>query len=505
MKRLLSLMILLCLLAALIPAAHGEPAGDVLCYDFDFRLMLHPEVFPLHEQRRVRGYAALFDDLSFRGSFIYVPSTRSLDLSVSVVPNSNPSAAVSCRISGVPSHLMLTSPLLGDQTLFFNNIALMDFAYKTYQNLDIPLQYPVLLFPYATEYAFSSLVEAWRNYEQELLVSGDAVNALAYRFAQIADYDQPLYSWITALTADQPCADTVYNEFHALPAYLRNTVCLSAPLRMSAADGIRTWSNVRGDVLYTASDDPGEGQCWALTLPATDAGYLPFLCYSMNRDEHTLRFSLKGSYSREEKNGASLPEAAEAEDDWSDLYENEYGIDDDGEYDSEYVGDDEYAGGEKADAASSPDMLAALSVSGEGLPLSWPMSCNFGLSVRVDGAFLPAVSLDLQGRGTADGQLSLTAKLPLREDSDPVDVLEIIGSLTPAEPSWIPSFDIASILQHINIFSISDETLNVFLHQIARPCFLGVLSFIDAMPAKACQSIMDDLTDMGILDMILSV
>ena len=42
-----------------------------------------------------------------------------------------------------------------------------------------------------------------------------------------------------------------------------------------------------------------------------------------------------------------------------------------------------------------------------------------------------------------------------------------------------------------------------FVHKIGRPLFFGILNFLNEVPARACQSVMDDLEDYGVLDMVL--
>ena len=76
------------------------------------------------------------------------------------------------------------------------------------------------------------------------------------------------------------------------------------------------------------------------------------------------------------------------------------------------------------------------------------------------------------------------------------------GTCTPALPSFIPNYKAADLIKYTSVFSINDDTLTDFVHAIRRPLFLGILDFLNELPPRACQSVMDDLENYGILDMI---
>ena len=75
--------------------------------------------------------------------------------------------------------------------------------------------------------------------------------------------------------------------------------------------------------------------------------------------------------------------------------------------------------------------------------------------------------------------------------------------MTPRPEDPAPWFEVGELIQHLNIFSVNDVTLNEFVHRIARPFATGMLNFLVEVPASACQSVMDDLTDYGVLSVIL--
>ena len=59
------------------------------------------------------------------------------------------------------------------------------------------------------------------------------------------------------------------------------------------------------------------------------------------------------------------------------------------------------------------------------------------------------------------------------------------------------------MIYELNIFSVNDVTLKEFVGQVLRPAFEGLLPFLVEMPASSCQVIMDDLTEAGVLSVLL--
>ena len=61
----------------------------------------------------------------------------------------------------------------------------------------------------------------------------------------------------------------------------------------------------------------------------------------------------------------------------------------------------------------------------------------------------------------------------------------------------------ASLENIYNVFSFNELTLAEFRSKVLPPLVKNVFSFIAAAPTSACQSFLDDLTDIGLLDMLL--
>ena len=54
-----------------------------------------------------------------------------------------------------------------------------------------------------------------------------------------------------------------------------------------------------------------------------------------------------------------------------------------------------------------------------------------------------------------------------------------------------------------NVFSFNEQKLGEFTDKVLPPLVRSVFSFVAAAPTSACQSFLDDLTDIGVLDMLL--
>ena len=103
---------------------------------------------------------------------------------------------------------------------------------------------------------------------------------------------------------------------------------------------------------------------------------------------------------------------------------------------------------------------------------------------------------------SADGNISLTLSRPL-EDRLSVPVFSCSGTITPAAYEGKLKFKASSLSKNFNIFSVNDQTLYEFVHRTARPLFTGLLNFLYEIPASSCQSIMDELENYGILELLL--
>ena len=50
----------------------------------------------------------------------------------------------------------------------------------------------------------------------------------------------------------------------------------------------------------------------------------------------------------------------------------------------------------------------------------------------------------------------------------------------------------------LNLYITNDSKIKEFLPDLVQPLLKGMLKFLIGIPTSACQTIMDDLTDLGV-------
>ncbi len=110
----------------------------------------------------------------------------------------------------------------------------------------------------------------------------------------------------------------------------------------------------------------------------------------------------------------------------------------------------------------------------------------------------------LQGVTGADGSVRLSLYQKVNEKAEATEVFTCSGSVSPVSDFTVPSFRTADLIKNTHVFSVSDTYTDPVERTIGRPLIYGLLNFLDALPARACQSVMDDLEDWGILDILVS-
>ena len=462
-KRFLALLLIL-VISVSVASSLAEDTASVCSYDFDFRFRMNADVFPARIRSHMQGYADLLNVLELKGNMTYSPSTNSVDLNAQIIPVTNPDAAVSFRLFGIPEALALTSPLLGNETVWFQNYVLMEFAMKTWNNLRFPLQYVTILYPYVTESAFQRAVSAW-NSRIGTVQKGRTVSLkkelspLAAEWTDILKTDTRLKYWIYSLSLPVKQGSVMEMEFSRFPDYLLSRVALNSDLKVTVKNGTVTWTNKQKDTLFTRTDENSVTE-WTLSLPATENGYLPYVSFHSSGENDLFSLSLDASY--------SLPDNPETV---------------------------------KVDL---PGSLIAVSLVMSGWPAAWPMDAAFDASLKIGGVLYPNTDITLHGTSTRDGAVELTLFQPADPDgTGMMEILSCSGTVVPVAPASTPYYTAEDFSSFLSVFNVNDLTMNEFVHRIRRPLFFGILSFLDELPARACQSVMDDLEDYGVLDMVL--
>ena len=494
-KRFLCAFVALLLLVPGFSSAEGA-APDSFSYQFDLTFSMNPQSFPVLLRSKFTGYAELVNRLGIRGEIAWSTKTHSMDLNATVYFTDRESLSYPFRLYGTSSRLFFTSPMLKDEVIFLNMTALMEFAVKAKKTLNIPLPYIAFLFPHSTEYAFSPLADSWEGiigtFRESGMVSPQQFLELSELWSSELNSNPDLLRWITALAEGSTAQDAVMSEFMELPYYYEY-VTGSEPVTVRVEGGSQFWTNAAGTTFFSRQETDGSIQV-SLLLPETVNRYTPTFLYTRTTDRQTVSMEVYASVMRlkESASAADVPAEGGTEPDG----DTDWTVED---WDYPYEYDDEGLD----DGESWPDRLLEFTFSAAGLPAALPADASFTVSTQMLGALFPNFGVTLRGETKKDGSFSLTFCKPFSEGSEPVTILGCSGTLLPGEARDVPDYQQLSWEGTHNVFSFNEQRLSAFTSKVLPLLVRGVFSFVEAAPAAACQSFLDDLTDMGILDMLL--
>lgn len=463
MKKVFSVLMALVMLTYALPSVAAEETSSVYSYDFDLAFQLNAGVFPQKIRSRISGYAELINMLEFKGNITYCADSGSFDMNLQIIPKTNTDASIELHFFGLPEYIGVTSPLFGEETLWLDNIFLMEFAFKTWNNLRIPLQYIALLFPYVTSNAFEKMTAAWKENiavdEQTGVVPVESVYNLAEAWKRIQQTDSRLIYWIASVSALSDTRGLLEKEFAGLPDYLVEKVALEDDLTVTLDDSSAVWKNKDQAILFTRQIGH-DSVSWSVTLPETENGYIPCLALFSDIADNQLTLNMSGSYRRNQPDDS---------------------------------------GGN----VNFPESVLDFSAFLDSWPTAWPADHTFSAGISMDSIITPHIEFELVGSASENGSVSVMILRP-GESVEKETILSCSGTVLRKNPSHIPDYHLNDFHaeNHISIYNISDKTMDEFIHRIWRPLFLGIMDFLNEVPAKTCQSIMDDLEDYGVLDMI---
>ena len=529
-RRILCALCALFLLFSVLPAsAEGDTEG-CHSYDFDVTFSMNAKAFPKLLRSRMSGYAALVNCLGLKGNIAWSEKTQGMELDAVLYFRDTPSLSYPFRLYGTEKRLFLSSPLLKDEVIFLNMAATLEFAVKAKNTLGLPLPYYAFLSPYVWEWAFASMSEDWDaaigKYTESGTVTLDQFRDLADRWHEDLQYNEHVQRWINALAegADtRQAAEAINKGFYDNLIYYYELVTLNQPLTVTVTDHSVTWENVLGKKLFSREDAP-DSLSVSLDLPASENGYVSSLSFVRNDSEDTYSFELRADVCKEgyeipvdgviekSKPAETFPEIPdevmeeevieeeEIEEEVYEEYEDDYNYDyEDEEFDS-YVEEEDFD-----DVAALPDLLLHVFAKGENLPDELPADSSFDLTGTTFGEAYPDYSFCLHGETKKDGYLLLSLRKPKPADdpAEPEEIFSCTGSIVPAEPREIPDYMQLPLDTYYNVFSFNETRLAEFRNKVVPLLLSSVLSFVDAMPTSACQSFLDDLTDSGVLNMLL--
>ncbi len=499
-RRMLCLLCAVLILVSTVPA-YSEDVGENSSYDFDLTFHLNADSFPVLVRTRVAGYASLINRLGLRGTVAWSDKTQSFDLDATLYFTDDPSLTYPFRLYGTESRIFITSPLINNEIILLNMTALMEFALKAKNTLGVPLSYIALLFPYTTKSAFRGMAGAWQDTigtsTKSRKISIKHFRELSVLWTNELLNNGLLHWWITGLASGSDVPAAVEAEMDSLPSYYE-MVTGGKSISVSVSAGSEVWKNATGETLFSRQESDN-GLSMLLSLPASGNGYIPYLSYERRDSDQAYSFDAAASIAREA--------SASSSDVSPDSRSGEYGYDEEYDSDEDYGDYDDYDDdydGWYASEEDFPDLLIEFYANGTSLPRQLPADSAFSLSASVIGALYPDYAFYLSGTTKKDGSVTLSLNKPFDDNTVPVEIFQCSGTFVPsATPKNVPDYMKESLVGVYNVFSFNEQKLAAFRSKVLPPLVRSIFSFVAAAPTSACQSFLDDLTDIGILDMLL--
>ncbi len=481
-RRMICIILSLLLLCSVSSASAGKRVRHVHSYDFDLTFSLNAEAFPRALQSRMSGYAALVNRLGIRGNISWTDrKSKAMEINATLYFTDRDSVTYPFRIFGVPVRMFITSSLIQDEVLFLNMPGLMAFSSKARSTLNIPLSYLAILWPYATSHAFKAVTDTWLHSvgsaQESRTVSLESLSDFSIRLEELLLDNQPLQNWIRAVAEGARSQDAVEAVFSDLPYYY-HLITGDRDLAVEISAGSETWKNAGGKTLYSRTETD-HSFSMKLSLPAESYGYKPFFSFSRETGDQSVSFDCRASLTRK----AASASAGE---------------------NKEMPGEDEDYEEESDGGQSWPDCLLDVHATGSGIPRALPSDSSFSVTAAINGAVYPNFAFLLQGETKNDGSVTVELYKPSSGDSDPAKIFSCSGTILPGEAKKIPNYRKYDFYKTYNVFSFNEGSLGEFNRNVLPSLVMSILSFVEEAPVSACQSLLDDLTEMGVLDMLLN-
>lgn len=443
LKRALALVLCLCLLTPVLALAETVQEGRGIRFTLEGEFF--PEQYPVKDQPLIKGLADLVAMLSLEGVLEY--DADSMDLSADLLINHEEETRTRFHLYGFDALWGIGSSLLGEQQVYLNLQATLEFAAKVYFHLGIPLQRVALfLSPYIHKDAFQALRWEWEPVlfaqQGSRVIDRETLLTLAQRLSAAAEDDRSLIYWIYAIGLESGYDGAITDTLATLEDWWDSFLAEDG-LTITVDGEKETWTT--GEyTLFTRRVKDGWSTL-SVSLPATPEGYVLSGFCALREQETTVDADLRLTVTQED---VSIL-------DWR--------------------------------------------LSADGLPTALPISAPFDLTWDITGAAVPdGFHIRLEGEGQG-GEFSLRQLDAATGET----MLSLTGTAVAVTPVTPLDYTAASI-SGVELYSLSDASLSELIRSVARPLMEGLLPLAVRAPASACQSLMDLMTDTGILDMLTS-
>ena len=456
MKRFLLLLLALALAAGTVSAGCAEKAAEIYSYDFEFRFHMEPQDYPYSIRDHMRGYEELADALELKGNASWCPETDSLDIRAELVPVSNPSAAISVRLFGTTALMCIESSLLGPQPYYLTGTyRIMFFFQELWKQTGLPLQSLLLLNPSITPFFLRREAAAWTReipkLEDGLEITAEQLEKICNTWRNQIDNDRFFRVWMSGFYGLAPSQETVEEQLDTLPDVLLDAAG-GESLTVRAEDGILRCVNAKGETVFT--EQAGENSySFSLTPPDTTTDYRPEFFYSDSSEGGKRNLKLQASWERTEPD----PEA------WGD------------------------------------DTMLKFSLNAAGIPESWPADAEVSAEITAGGFVLPEIDWKARLNISENGEIELAVSEPDRRGEEGKLLFSSTGTVKPAAYEGELAFTREEMKKYPYILITNHTFISELLPEIVPYLANGLIDFVYELPVRACQSVMDDLEEYGLL------
>ena len=473
MRRLISLVLTVCLLGTGLcaggmslaeenaaslnePALDEEPVEMVTGtgYKFDFVLRLHPEAISEKQQKKMEGYADLLQSLRFTGSFTRALNGEDFELKLSIIPISYSSGAVDLWIYGFEDVMLLRSSLLGNKAIELSNFSLLAFCAKMSEHLGLPLYYPALLYPYSWKYSLRLIIEncqyVFSHRDENGVISEELMQYLWDCLDWRLNNDEPFNILVDALCKDTDIEEAFRSVIAEIPDYVVKQTAQGKTTQVISDGGATVWRTASGDIYTDSVTD--QGRTIKLSWPRMKTGYLPAFSMETIRENQSLSC-------------------------W--VYAQMLGQ------------------GDQQD-------IVNLEASMISFPQSWPQDCFSLLSVNLRGGLLPNIGVACYLSAEQNGHVRVEIRKPTVDLELGAMMLGIEGELLPLTGDVLMrGYTYEEAKGALDVFVSNDSTINVFLSDVVESIIKGIAQFLMGIPTSSCQTIMDDLTGLGVFELLM--
>ena len=460
MKRLTALLLACMLLLGTACAGAEETAETpkVVSYDFDLQFHLEADHFPFRERKKAQGYEELLDSLEIKGNYSYCEETDCMDLHISLIPVTNPDAALDFRVFGwVANWLNVSSPLLGEDAVCFRPKDVLSFSIRAWDFFSVPLFPFAILFPGILSSAWSELSEKWVAETEDIgdTLTVEAMDRITEYLKNQLDHDPYVTKLVTAAIQPLQERDLVNDEINRLPDLLPAAAGgqdLTVETGEENGEKYIRYLNYRGETIYESCEGVQSFE-ERLTLPESPSDYKP--SYAFRREE--------------KENGTAL----RLDVSWDRVTED----------------------------TTLPETFFRLKAETDSLPSAFPSDAEFSGEVLLEGLLLPAFHFLVKGNTGADGTIYLALTNPDRQEAGPVFTCS--GKVVPVPYDGELEYMIGDIITDYNLFALNDQSLTLLLGGVVPAMTERLPDFVYEMPTHGIQSILDTLEQYGLLQITL--